>query len=103
MVSSLASYPWSSCRVHGMGRTDPLLTRLPVWETLARDDARRQAYWREWLHTPITEAELAAVRRSVVSGSPFGTAPWTERMAGLLGLRLDESKRGRPKKAAKMN
>jgi putative transposase len=101
MVSSLASYPWSSYRVHGMGRTDPLLTRLPAWETLAKDDARRQAYWRQWLHTPVTEAELSAVRRSVVSGRPFGTAPWTERMAGLLGLQLEERKRGRPKKEAK--
>jgi len=103
MVSSLASYPWSSYRVHGMGLTDPLLTRMPVWETLAKDDARRQAYWRQWLHTPVTEAEVAAVRRSVVSGRPFGSAPWTDLMAGMLGLRLDERKRGRPKKAAKTN
>jgi hypothetical protein len=41
------SYPWSSYRVHGMGRSDPLLQRLPVWETLAKHDAARAAYWRQ--------------------------------------------------------
>ena len=104
MVSDLASYPWSSYPVHGMGRNDPLLAPLPVWETLGRDEARRQAYWREWLRTPLTQAELAAVRRSVVSGRPFGSAAWTERIFGLLGLRLEGRKRGRPRKEdVKMN
>jgi hypothetical protein len=84
-----------------MGRTDPLLARLPVWETLGRDDARRQAYWRQWVHRPITEPVLAAVRRSLVPGRPFASATWTERMAGLLGISLDERKRGRPKKVVK--
>jgi putative transposase len=55
MVSNLASYPWSSYRVHGMGRSDPLLQRLPAWETLAKHDAARAAYWRQWVHTPLTQ------------------------------------------------
>jgi putative transposase len=104
MVSNLASYPWSSYGVHGMGRQDPLLTPLPVWQTLARDEAKRQAHWREWVHTPFTEAELAALRRSVVSGRPFGSEPWTQRMARMLGIRLDGRKRGRPlKEKVKVN
>jgi putative transposase len=103
MVSNLASYPWSSYRVHGMGRTDPLVTRLPVWDTLGKQDAARESYWRQWVHTPITEPELAAVRRSVVSGRPFGSPSWSERIAALLGICLDEPKRGRPKKPVKMN
>jgi len=102
MVSNLASYPWSSYRVHGMGGSDPLLTPLPIWESLGKQEARRQAYWREWLHTPFREAELGAVRRSVVTGRPFGST-WTRRVAGLLGLGLEERRRGRPKKEAKMN
>jgi len=80
-----------------------LLTPLPVWETLGKDEARRQTYWREWVHTPFTEAELGAVRRSLLSGRPFGSAAWTDGMARLLGICLDEVKRGRPKKGVKMN
>jgi hypothetical protein len=79
-----------------MGRPDPLLSPLPVWESLKKDEGRQQAYWQEWLHMPFTETELAAVRRSVVTGRPFGTPAWTERMAMLLGLRLDDPRRGRP-------
>jgi putative transposase len=104
MVTDLASYPWSSYRVHGMGAADPLLTPLPVWETLGKDEGTRRAHWRQWLHTPFTQAELEAVRRSVVSGRPFGSAAWTERMARLLGLRLGHRQRGRPRKQeVKMN
>jgi hypothetical protein len=78
--------------------TDPLLTRLPVWDTLGKDERARQAYWRQWVHTPLGEKELAAVRRSVVSSRPFGSVTWTECMARLLGIRVEERKRGWPKK-----
>jgi putative transposase len=100
MLSDLASYPWSRYPVHGMCRTDPLLSPLPAWETLGQDESRRQAYWRQSLHTPLTEAELARIRRSVTSGRRVGTAGWTQRMARLLGIRLEERKRGRPRKLA---
>ena len=103
MVADLASYPWSSYRVHGMGRTDPLLGRLPVWETLGKDETTRQAYWRQWLHTPLTEPELRALRRSVVSGRPYGSASWVEGTSRTLGLQGAERKRGRPTKPEKMN
>jgi hypothetical protein len=52
----------SSYRLHGMGRDEPLLTPLPIWESLGKDEAKRQAYWRDWVHTPFTEPELAVVR-----------------------------------------
>lgn len=98
MVADLAAYPWSSYRMHGMGRPEPLLSQLPVWETLAKDESARQAYWRTWVHTPCTERELAAVRRALVSGKPFGGSVWSAQMARLLGLPLGERKRGRPRK-----
>jgi putative transposase len=101
MVADLATYPWSSYPVHGMGRHDPLVSPLPAWDALGRDEAARQAYWREWGHTPLTARELAAVRRSVTTGRPFGEAAWVERTAGALGLRLAQRPRGRPKKQTK--
>jgi len=101
MVTDLAAYPWSSYPVHGMGRHDPLVSPLPGWEALGRDEAARQAYWREWVHTPLTARELAAVRRSVRSGQPFGEPSWVERTAAALGLRLAQRPRGRPRKQTK--
>jgi hypothetical protein len=32
--------------------------------------------WLEWLHQPITAAELTALRQSVVRGVPYGEASW---------------------------
>jgi putative transposase len=98
MVSDLAAYPWSSYRVHGLGAADPLLSPLPAWLALRGDEGERQAFWRQWVHTPLTEAERAAVRRSVVSGRPYGDATWAKATAAALGLRLTQRPRGRPRR-----
>jgi putative transposase len=104
MVRDLAGYPWSSYLVHGLGKQDPLLSPLPCWERLGQDEGRRQAYWRTWVHTPLTDRELAAVRKAVVTGRPFGSPGWVEATAGALGLKLTARPRGRPpKQKEKMN
>jgi hypothetical protein len=46
-----------------------------------------------------TEAELAAVRRAVRRGSPFGTPRWQTRTAKRLGLDRTLRARGRPRKS----
>jgi putative transposase len=54
---------------------------------------------RDWLRrvqSPRTEAELAALRRSVVRGAPFGDESWQERAAERLGLQSTLRPRGRP-------
>jgi putative transposase len=55
MVADLASYPWSSYRVHGMGQPDRLVSPLAAWDNLRHDATARLAYWRQWVHTPLTE------------------------------------------------
>ena len=42
--------------------------------------------------------ELAAVRKSVTSGRPFGSEAWAKGMGQLLGLPLVPKRRGRPAK-----
>jgi putative transposase len=104
LVADLAAYPWSSYGAHGLGRADPLLRPLPVWQALRRDEGERRAFWRQWVQTPLTEAELAAVRRSVVSGRPYGAPAWVEATGAAIGFRLSQRPRGRPRKEArKMN
>jgi putative transposase len=98
LTTDLAGYRWSSFAAHGLGRDDPLLSPLAAWVNLGRDADERQAYWRRWVQTPLTAAELAAVRHSVVSGRPFGAAAWAEATAARLGLRLAQRPRGRPRK-----
>ena len=47
---------------------------------------------------PQTAAELAAVRRSVQRGRPFGEAPWSEETVRRLGWESPLRPQGRPKK-----
>ena len=98
MVVDLRDYPWSSYRAHGLGQADALVTALPGasgWEATAQTEPAR---WRTWGHTPLTESELAAVRRSVTSGRPYGAAGWVETTTARLGLRFAARFRGRPRK-----
>jgi hypothetical protein len=52
----------------------------------------------KWVHTPLTEKELLAVRRAVTTGCPYGTEGWVAAMAKRLGLDLAPRPRGRPRK-----
>ena len=98
IVHDLACYPWSSYLVHGLGRQLPVMDEVPLWASLGATEKARQRYWRDWLHTPLTEKELAAVRLSVTSGRPYGPAAWVEQTAARLGLGLAPRRRGRPRK-----
>ena len=66
--------------------------------TLAAWPLPRWAGWVEHVNGPQTEAELAAVRRSVQRSSPFGEAPWSEEMVRRLGLESPLRPQGCPKK-----
>jgi putative transposase len=54
--------------------------------------------WVRHVRSVQTEAELAALRRSVVRGTPFGEESWQERTGKRLGLESTLRARGRPQK-----
>jgi putative transposase len=56
------------------------------------------ADWETWVDEPQTEAELAAIRRSVNRGRPYGSEPWVRQTAARLGLQPTLRPRGRPRK-----
>jgi len=106
LMSIYVAYPWSSYAAHALGELNLLLSELPCWSLVGTTEEGRQVHWRTWVQTPLSERELAGVRRSVTSGRPFGAAPWVEIMAATLGVRLEARPRGRPRKNApprKMN
>ena len=55
-------------------------------ELLAAWPLRRLANWVQEVNAPQAEAELAALRRSVDRGCPFGEALWSDQIARRLGL-----------------
>ena len=89
LVRRAEEWRWSSLwhRVHGVaGIIDDPPVRLP-------------RSWSGRVDSPETEAELAAVRRSVVRGTPYGSDDWQERTAKCLGLQSTLRPRGRPWKS----
>ena len=98
MVADLQEYPWTSYAAHGLGQANPLLSEVPVWSRLRVTEAVRQASWRQWVHVPLTEKELAVLRRSVTTGRPFGSETWAEGMGERLGMTRTPKRRGRPPK-----
>ena len=56
----------------------------------------RLPHWVERVNQPLTESELAAVRRCVQRGTPFGEADWRDAAAERLGLTSTLRPRGRP-------
>jgi putative transposase len=98
LVADLKDYPWTSYAVHGLGQAQVLISELPVWSRLGGTGPERQERWRRWVHEPLTERELAAVRHSLASGRPFGSESWTLEIGDRLGLSLLPKRRGRPPK-----
>jgi putative transposase len=91
LVRAAEQWPWSSLwhRRQAERRPAGLLSEWPVAEP---------AGWVELVNRPQTEAEVAAIRRSVQRGRPFGPEAWCGRVAARLGLASTLRPRGRPRK-----
>jgi len=59
----------------------------------------RPADWVEIVNRPQTDEALAALRRCLSRGRPFGTDAWVRRIAKTLGLESTLRPRGRPRKS----
>jgi putative transposase len=91
LVGRAEDWRWGSLYrwLRGTAQEASLLAAWPL---------RRLAGWVEEVNAPQTEAELAAVRRAVNRGCPFGEAAWTDRIVARLGLQSTLRSQGRPRK-----
>jgi putative transposase len=76
---------------HGDADSQAMLSPWPV---------ARPKDWLKIVRSVQTEGELAAIRRSVNRGVPWGGPRWTKRVIKELGLETTLRPRGRPKKQA---
>jgi putative transposase len=65
-------------------------------ELLATWPQPRKPSWTDYVNEPQSEAELAAIRRSLRRGSPLGDDQWVTRTADKLDLETTLRPRGRP-------
>jgi putative transposase len=91
LVSRAERWRWSSLwhRGHADGEVAQILHSWPLPEP--KD-------WVALVNAAQTRAEVDAVRRAVMRGSPFGSESWQRRIAKRLGLEYTLRARGRPKK-----
>lgn len=91
LVDRAEDWRWSSLwrRVYGMESQRSLLSPWPL---------PQPGGWTDVVNQPQTEAEVEAIRRSVVRGSPYGSSEWSEVTAKALGLESTLRSRGRPRK-----
>ena len=91
LVEAAQQWRWSSLRHRSARAALPWLEQLPI---------NLPANWTKRVNRAESEAELAAIRRSVQRGTPFGGERWTATTATRLGLESTLRPRGRPRKAA---
>jgi putative transposase len=91
LVRRAQDWRWGSLwRWHkGSNRDKRLLAPWPV---------RRNSAWVDYVNTPQSEEEIAALRRSVLRGCPYGDDYWSEKTVARLGLEGTVRPRGRPRK-----
>jgi len=85
LVSRAELWKWSSLWTWNRAAPTVPLARWPV---------PRPTDWIEHVNAPQTEAELNAIRRSVVRSRPFGEAEWTLKTAKSLGHQIKVETQG---------
>jgi putative transposase len=91
LVERAEAWRWGSLyrRLNGSADERALVANSPV--KLGR-------LWCEHVNRPQNEAELAAIRRCVSRGRPYGNETWQAKVARQLRLEYTFRPRGRPKK-----
>ena len=89
LVDRAEDWPWSSLHT---------LRQSPARRLLAPGPVPRPRHWLALVNEDQAEPELERLRTCVDRGCPFGSTPWSTRMATLLGLEAATRPRGRPRK-----
>jgi putative transposase len=91
LVERAESWPWGSLwRWHQANAAEKSL--LAPWPV------RRSANWLEFVNSPQSEEELAALRRCVQRDCPYGDERWSQQTVKRLGLESTLPPQRRPKK-----
>jgi putative transposase len=89
LVVRAEDWRWGSLAWRYAGHSPSFLVLPPV--SLPDD-------WLVRVNAPESDVELAALRRSVNRGAPFGDSAWAEETAASLGLESSLRPQGRPRK-----
>jgi putative transposase len=88
LVGRAEDWPWSSAAALAGEKRAALLHHGPI---------PRNKDWLDWVNQPQSESELAALRKCIERGMPYGNESWQHATAERLGLEASLHPRGRPR------
>jgi putative transposase len=92
LVRRAEAWPWSSASVFDGRQCPAAMDAGPL---------PRCQDWLDWVNRPQSEAELAALRKCIERGTPYGSESWQHATARRLGLEASLHPRGRPRGSRK--
>ncbi len=100
LVARAEDWSWSSLGASESGDAAPGASpRDPALApALDAGPLPRPSNWRDWVNEAEDPGRLAALRHSVIRGTPCGKPAWAERTATRLGTEASLRPRGRPRK-----
>ena len=96
MIEHPGMYRWSSYRANAQGEVSPLLKPHALYEALGRDDAERQAAYRELFRYQLDPGLVDELRGATNGNYALGNERFLQEMALALGRRVSRGKAGRP-------
>lgn len=96
MVRHPREHRWSSYRANALGAADALVTPHPLYLSLGRSAAERQASYRELFREKLTEEFIENLRTATNGGWALGGDAFKRRIAKGAKRRAEPLPRGRP-------
>ena len=90
LVKQAQDWEWSSLAKPPTGKAAMLWPKLARWP--------RDTRWQAAVNAPLEVTRLDLLRRSVIRGTPFGSAEWVQKSILESGLESTVRPRGRPRK-----
>ena len=98
MVKGPGQYRWSSYRHNALGKKDPVVTPHRLYNALSRSESERRARYRALFKAHVDEEQLKTIRAAWRTGTPLGNERFREQIESVVGRKVGQARRGRPRK-----
>ena len=97
MVDDPAHYRWTSYRHNALGQSNSYLTPHALYLAIGRDDAERQAAYRDLFRAQLDSKAIDDIRLALNQNQPLGNSRFYARIEAATGQRREAKPRGRPR------
>lgn len=98
MVDGPGAYRWSSYHRNALGQADPVIVSHGRYRALGRSEVECQEAYRGLFTVHMDNGHLMQIQGAWQTGTPLGTDRFKMRVEAMLGRKIGQTRRGRPKK-----